>query len=198
MYEFNIKRKRRKLEVVLELCLFSALVPINVYEPKSNEQKLNSAKVHSKVQVEKNAQTQIGKEISTVLDEVIIYAEPKIEEETKPEINQEEVELLAHLIEGEAGNQEDECQRAVGNVVMNRIESDKFPDSIKEVIYQKGQYACTWDGNFEKTPSERAYANARWLLEGNRILPDNVVFQSQFEQGSGVYAKIGTEIFCYE
>lgn len=66
------------------------------------------------------------------------------------------------------------------------------------------QYACVYDGNFDKEPSQQAWDNARWLLENELsdnpviVLPENVVYQSEFEQGSGVYKKIGPEIFCYE
>lgn len=111
------------------------------------------------------------------------------------------VELLAHLINGEAGNQSNECQQAVGQVVVNRANSDDFKqDTIEEVIFAPGQYACTWDGNFDKEPTEAAYKNAEAVLSGDTDIeiPENVVFQAQFTQGSGVWKVIGTEIFCYK
>lgn len=138
--------------------------------------------------------------------------EPVVEEEIVPTVQQapvqepdpDEVYLMAHLIYGEAGNQDDECQLAVGSVVLNRVKHKRYPNTIKGVIFQKGQYACTWDGNFDKEPSKRAWKNAYWLLENElsenpiEIIPKNVIYQAQFEQGSGVYRKIGTETFCYE
>lgn len=112
---------------------------------------------------------------------------------------EENVELLAHLINGEAGDQGDECQQAVGQVVVNRVKSKGFQNTLKGVIFAHGQYSCTWDGNFNKTPSKAAYRNARAVLSGNTIIdvPESVVFQSQFRQGSGVWRKIGSETFCY-
>lgn len=114
-------------------------------------------------------------------------------------IKKKELEILAHLIEGEAGDQNDNCQQAVGQVVMNRVNSKGYPNSIESVVFQKGQYACTWDGNYDRTPSKQAYRNAKAVLTGNVCIkvPENVVFQSQFKQGSGVWKKIGTETFCY-
>ena len=50
----------------------------------------------------------------------------------------EEKELLAALIFCEAGNQPYEGQVAVGAVVMNRVNSGQFPDTITDVIYQSG------------------------------------------------------------
>ena len=109
------------------------------------------------------------------------------------------LELMAHLIYGEAGDQNDSCQQAVGMVVINRANDSSFiQDTVKGVIFSPGQYACTEDGNFEKTPSKQAYKNAKAVLTGNTIIdvPEDVVYQSQFAQGSKIWKKIGTEIFC--
>lgn len=115
--------------------------------------------------------------------------------------NQENVEILAHLMEGEAGDQSDACQQAVGQVVLNRVKSEKFKQTtIETVVFAPRQYACTWDGNYDKKPSDRAYKNAKAVLTGNVCIkvPENVVYQSQFRQGSGIWQKIGTETFCFE
>ena len=135
-----------------------------------------------------------------------------VEEENKTIVKQAadgtpdpyEVYLMAHLIYGEAGNQNDECQLAVGAVVLNRVKHRRYPNTIEEVIFQKGQYACTWDGNFDKEPSEQAWKNAYWLLENElsenpiEVIPLKVIYQAQFEQGSEPYDVIGSETFCYE
>lgn len=129
-----------------------------------------------------------------VVDEVIEAAE--VEEEP---IDEEELELLAHLIYAEAGAEwcDDEMLYQVGSVVLNRMASDYFPSTMYEVIYQEGQYACTWDGNIEKEPDERAYRIAEDLLRNGSTLPENVIFQAQFKQGDGVYAKVQNMYFCY-
>lgn len=62
------------------------------------------------------------------------------------EATDEERELLAALIYCEAGNQSYEGMVAVGNVVINRVRSHKFPDTIKEVIYQSGQFSPAGSG----------------------------------------------------
>ena len=113
---------------------------------------------------------------------------------------QENVGILAHVMEGEAGDQSDACQQSVGQVVLNRVKSEEFKqNTIKTVVFAPGQYACTWDGNYDKKPSERAYKNAKAVLTGNVCIkvPENVVYQSQFRQGSGIWQKIGTETFCF-
>lgn len=114
-------------------------------------------------------------------------------------IDDYDLELLAHLIYAEAGSDwcDDEMLYGVGSVVLNRMASDYYPDNMYDVIYDKGQYACTWDGNIEKEPNERAYRIARDLLMYGSTLPPNVIFQAQFKQGDGVYKKVQNMYFCY-
>ena len=56
------------------------------------------------------------------------------------------VYLLARLINGEARGEPYEGQVAVGAVIMNRVKSPIFPNTIAGVIYQKGQFSCVTDG----------------------------------------------------
>lgn len=116
------------------------------------------------------------------------------------EVESEKKYLLARLIYAEAGSESDEHQQAVASVVLNRMNSDKFPDSIDEVIYQRNplQYACIEDGNIDKIPDERAVKNAYYIWDNGSVLPDNVLYQAEFKQGSGVYKQIGNTYFCYE
>lgn len=60
------------------------------------------------------------------------------------------VDLLARLINGEARGEPYEGQVAVGAVVLNRVKSAEFPNTITGVIYQKNQFSCITDGQFNK------------------------------------------------
>lgn len=108
--------------------------------------------------------------------------------------------LLAHLIEGEAGAYwcSDTLQLYVGSVVLNRVASGYFPNSIEGVIWDDGQYSCIWDGNFYREPSQRCWDHAQYLLDNGSMLPSNVIFQSQFPQGDGTYVIEGNMYFCYK
>ena len=97
----------------------------------------------------------------------------------------------------------DAWQLCVGEVVLNRVASPEFPDTVHDVIYQKGQYSGSGTARFDRTqPSERSVRLALRLLEGERYMNNPaVVFQSQFRQGSGVFLALhdrhsGTEYFC--
>lgn len=113
---------------------------------------------------------------------------------------EEELELLARVIFAEAGSDwcSDKMQRYTGSVVLNRMASPLFPNTMREVVYQRGQYSCASSGSINKTPNERAYNCARFLLENGSVLPSNVVFQSQHRQGDGLYEQVQNMYFCYK
>ena len=126
-------------------------------------------------------------------------------EAPKAAYTQADLDLLSRLIYAEAGCAwiPDWVQRMVGSVVLNRVESQYYPDTIREVIYQPGQYAPTWDGSLQKTPDARTIENARYLLEHGSICPENVVGQNSIVTGSGVYTSYYDQVlettiyFCY-
>lgn len=128
-----------------------------------------------------------------------------MEKDQKPKYTEEELDLLARVIYAEVGCTwiPDWVQRMVGSVVLNRVESPYYPDTIYDVIYQPGQYAPTWDGSIHKTPDARTIENARYVLENGSVCPSNVVGQNSIVTGSGVYTSyhdsiLGTTVyFCY-
>lgn len=128
-----------------------------------------------------------------------------MEEDAKPDYTQEELDLLSRIIYAEVGCTwiPDWVQRMVGSVVLNRVASNYYPDTIREVIYQPGQYAPTWDGSIHKTPDARSVANARYVLEHGSTCPETVVGQNSIITGGGVYTSyrdpvLGTTVyFCY-
>ena len=133
-------------------------------------------------------------------DSTIDVVEEEVSTETAYEYTQEDLDLLAHVIYAEAGSDycTDEMRYGVGSVVLNRVEDECFPDTLYNVIYQKGQYQCTWDGNIDKTPDERSYRIAQNLLNNGSIFPSDVVYQAEFKQGSGMYSKIQNIYFCHK
>ena len=51
-----------------------------------------------------------------------------------------EIDLMAQLVWHEAGNQDMVGKMLVADTVLNRMESDRFPNTVEEVIFQKGQF----------------------------------------------------------
>lgn len=114
-------------------------------------------------------------------------------------VDEDELYMLSHLMFAEGGCDyyPDELSYYIGSVVLNRIASEDFPDTMEEVIFQKGQYECTWLGTYYNDPPEKCIEMAQTLLQNGSMLPANVVFQAEFTQGSGTYVKIANTYFCY-
>lgn len=80
--------------------------------------------------------------------------------------NSSNVNLLAKLIYGEARGEPYTGQVAVGAVVLNRVKSSSFPNTISGVIYQSGAFDVVSDGQINLTPDSTAKKAAQDALNG--------------------------------
>ncbi len=74
--------------------------------------------------------------------------------------------LLARLVYGEARGEPYKGQVAVAAVVLNRVKSSEFPNSVSGVIYQSGAFSVVSDGQINLTPDETAIKAARDAMNG--------------------------------
>ncbi len=74
--------------------------------------------------------------------------------------------LLARLVYGEARGEPYKGQVAVAAVVLNRVKSSKFPNSVSGVIYQSGAFSVVSDGQINLTPDETAIKAAHDAMNG--------------------------------
>lgn len=91
----------------------------------------------------------------------------------------EDLELLAKIIQAEAGWEPYEGQIAVGAVIMNRIASDRFPyaNTIREVIYALGQFTPVSNGTLDSmVPNESVWKAAAAVLSGENNVEDALFF----------------------
>ncbi len=128
--------------------------------------------------------------------------------EPEPAYTERELELLACTIYCEAGSDSisDATRRMVGEVVLNRVADERYPDTIEEVLTQKSQYGrFHWTGvvwparaskDVEAHAVERAYACARTVFEGERLLPTDVIYQDSRPQGRETVVKVPGFYFC--
>lgn len=113
--------------------------------------------------------------------EVPIPAELLVEEEPKPvyDYTEEDLDLLARLIFSEGGIESYETQLMIGSVVMNRVDSPKFPNTIREVVYQKNQFSVTTTYKngipmIDQPADEEAKKAALEILTYGSVLPPDV------------------------
>lgn len=109
-----------------------------------------------------------------------------------------EVQLLAALIQLEAGNQPYEGQLAVGAVVMNRVRSGRYPNNIADVIYAPGQfpYASTKVHEvMSRGPKASCIQAAQEAINGVSNIGGFTHFKSARSSVSGASIVIGGHIF---
>lgn len=80
--------------------------------------------------------------------------------------NSSNVNLLARVVYGEARGEPYTGQVAVAAVVLNRVKSSKFPNTISGVIYQNGAFDAVADGQINMTPDATAKKAAQDALNG--------------------------------
>ena len=83
---------------------------------------------------------------------------------------------LSHIINAESGNQPLDGKLAVGTVIMNRVESPKFPDTIYEVICAPNQFTPVSTGAIAREPNEESIIAAKLILEGVRVGGNSLYF----------------------
>ncbi|SEG65257.1 cell wall hydrolase [Paenibacillus sp. UNC499MF] len=89
----------------------------------------------------------------------------KLEKAAVPKQNA--LDQMARIIYSEARGESYQGQVAIGAVVINRVQSNQFPDSIPGVIHQPGQFSAIRDGQYWLKPNETAYKAARAALNGS-------------------------------
>lgn len=114
------------------------------------------------------------------------------------EHRREEINLLAEVIYWENWHTDKEHLAAyyTGAVVMNRVNSTAWPDTVKGVLYQRGQYSTTKYFYTKEIPPE-CYEMARDIYKnGTPDVPENVIFQAMRPLGK-TWKKVNTDYFCY-
>lgn len=90
---------------------------------------------------------------------------------TKPQTD--DLVLLAAILQCEAGSTNYNALLAVATVIMNRVESGRYPNSIYGVIYQSGQFSPTWNGSLNRVlkngPAQLCYQAAQDAIGGSRL-----------------------------
>jgi len=77
--------------------------------------------------------------------------------------------LLAKLVNAEARDESYKGKVAVAEVVLNRVDSDEFPNSIEGVIYQAGQFSPVTNGSINNTPTKEDKGAVKEALQGTNL-----------------------------
>lgn len=91
----------------------------------------------------------------------------------------EDLYWLSRIVYAESGGESFECQLAVAEVVLNRVESEWYPDDVYGVVFDQEngvQFTPTENGSIYNEPSEESIAAAKLALGGSQTMPDDVLF----------------------
>lgn len=92
---------------------------------------------------------------------------------------QEALDIVARVVQGEAGACPWAHQVAVAAVVVNRVNSPYFADNVRDVVASPGQYTTLYLSGFDKT-TRQCYEAAKKALDGESGVPEDVIWQSEF------------------
>lgn len=121
---------------------------------------------------------------------------------SRGDYSRRDIDLLAHLVYGEARGEIYEGQVAVAAVVLNRVENAQFPNTIAGVIYQKWQFEPVMNGQIDYTPDETAYKAAQEAIAGGDPSYDSLYFynpagvQTPWIYSRPVVRRIGNHVFA--
>ena len=76
----------------------------------------------------------------------------ELQRNSKYQLTEEELEVLLRIVEAEAGCEDEDGKLLVANVILNRLNSPKFPDSVTEIVFQRengvAQFSPVYDGSY--------------------------------------------------
>ncbi|MCM1039780.1 MAG: cell wall hydrolase [Ruminococcus sp.] len=113
-----------------------------------------------------------------------------LEQEKKYLLSDQDYDALLRIVEAEAGGEDEEGKLLVANVVLNRVNNEKFPDTVTEVVMQReqgvAQFTPTVDGRFQNvTVSRETYAAVERALYGEDISQGALYFCARSKADSG-------------
>lgn len=157
----SIKRKRRRrpssktrglLVSLLIGCILGALAGIGRIRSVKNWEKVEAEWVKEQIAEDRAYEAEVAAERARWEQMEQVESIP-VTELTDQDIEEmvywDELELLAQVVEAEAGNQDMTGKRLVVDVVLNRVDSPLFPDTITEVLEQPDQFSTMWNGAVE-------------------------------------------------
>ncbi|MCI5874958.1 MAG: cell wall hydrolase [Clostridiales bacterium] len=111
----------------------------------------------------------------------------------------EEIDLLAKIVWLESRGEPQEGQEAIVEVIFNRMVSDKYPDTLYDVLSQKNPVQfCSWKNRESAKPTEKEYQSIANVLNGNtNILRNDTLYFSTEPLTSRLDVMIGGHSFCY-
>ncbi len=113
-----------------------------------------------------------------------------MEQELLYDFSDEELEVLLRIVEAEAGGEDEDGRLLVANVVLNRVNSDSFPDTVTEVVFQKegdvAQFSPAYSGKYDRVEiSDTTISAVGRALKGEDISQGALYFVARKRADKG-------------
>lgn len=166
-------RRGHRVHVIIYLCIIAGLI-IAEYFALSNL--FQSYPYIEEIHFEKIKKPIIGTNEVIVKQDVV----PRTHDVQMNaiEITYDEAQLLLKVAQAEAGNQGSDGMWLVMSVILNRVDSSDFPDSITEVVTQKYQFSTVLNGSIDKVEISPECHEALARIERGDVAPEIIGFET--------------------
>lgn len=119
---------------------------------------------------------------ASIQDSTIPLVESIVEaNKRKTALTEDELLLLLKVVSAEARGESQEAQYNVACVILNRMESERFPNTLEEVVTQSGQFSCVASGAINYVPITESVLQAVLnAVDDNTVDPDVLWFRSDY------------------
>lgn len=170
-----------------------------IAEQKQAEKEAEEKALQEKKEAEEKAQRELEeaqkKEAERIAAEQAEAQRKAEEEATVAQLQEADKELLASIIFCEAGNQPYEGQVAVGAVIMNRVKSAVYPNSISEVVYQSGQFGPAMTGWLDSVRYSAGYTPSAMQAAIDALSGSNPIGDCLYFDQGGMGYQLGDHYF---
>ncbi len=139
---------------------------------------LNTTKLDKNINDDIEEKNYVLKETNSVINGQLDHVSKSDKQDTQVEVRYSdyEIDLLARIVRAEAQSESFEGKIAVACVVLNRVESPKFPNTIKDVIYAPGQFQPVRNGAINKPADEESIKAVKAALTDQRNFAPGALF----------------------
>ena len=111
-------------------------------------------------------------------------------------LTDEDIYMLACFVWAESGEETLEVQQAVAEVVLNRLVSDQYPNTVRDVIYNTELYRAVKKMDKWGEENFNPYMAVNAAMYGPYVLPEDICFYSDWEKGEDIWGQLGKYTFA--
>ena len=180
----SVRTCYRKYIVSLLLCSFTASAAWFCAEEGAFCRERAGAAVHASEMREVPAvtETSVRKTVEEILSQKRVVETQVLEKRPVWELSEDDLNILLRIVEAEAGGEDENGKLLVANVVLNRVKSPLFPDTVREVVYQQDY------GVYQFSPVKDGRIDRVTVSAGTRRAVERAIYGEDISRGALYFA----------